>query len=65
MVRLIPISYKNKKYPDGIVPKIEEISKISRELGINRNFLITLLLPSRKSKKYLQILVLMIAFRSF
>lgn len=25
MVRLIPISYRNKKYPDGIVPKIEEI----------------------------------------
>lgn len=25
MVRLIPISYRNKKYPDGIVPKIKEI----------------------------------------
>lgn len=25
MVRLIPIRYRNKKYPDGIVPKIEEI----------------------------------------
>ncbi|EDY36116.1 hypothetical protein ABOONEI_2103 [Aciduliprofundum boonei T469] len=25
MVRVIPISYRNKKYPDGIVPKIEEI----------------------------------------
>ncbi len=25
MVRLISINYRNKKYPDGIVPKIEEI----------------------------------------